>query len=191
MRYWLVLLLLLSACKPSEQETAASPAAEASGTAQPQGLSLASTAFKQNDPIPALHTCDGKDVSPALAWIDKPKDTRSLAMIVDDLDSPDGNFTHWLIYNVPPEISILPEDLPKTEALSLGALQGRNGFNKIGWGGPCPPPPAPHRYIFRLYALDAMLIIEPGATRRQLEAAMEGHLLGQTQLTGIFQRSKR
>lgn len=191
MRYWLVLLLLLSACKPSEPDTAASASPETASTAQPQGLSLASMAFKQNDPIPALHSCDGKDISPALAWIDKPKDTRSLAIIVDDLDSPDGNFTHWLIYNVPPEISILPEDLPRTEALSLGALQGRNGFNKIGWAGPCPPPPAPHRYVFRLYALDAMLIIEPGATRRQLEAAMDGHLLGQTQLTGVYQRSTR
>ncbi len=197
MRFGLVSssLVMFSACNPSETDTATDSQSNTETVASAsasvaQGLSLASTAFKENEPIPIQHSCEGKDISPALAWIDLPKGTRSLTLIVDDLDSPQGNFTHWLIYNVPPEISILPEDLPRQEALSLGALQGRNSFGQIGWGGPCPPSKAPHRYIFRLYALDTMLTLEPGATRQQLDAAINGHLLGQTRLTGIYIRNK-
>lgn len=190
LRRLLTLLLIppmLAGCSPD----AAEPGDETQASEAPASadeLRLASTAFQPGQAIPARHACTGQDLSPPLAWINLPKGTRSLTLIVDDPDAGPRAFTHWLIYNVPPEISILPEGLGMGETLSLGELQGLNDFRKPGWSGPCPPPGAPHRYIFRLYALDAMLMLPPGAPRPQIDKAMEGHILAQTRLSASFKR---
>lgn len=151
-------------------------------------MQLTSTAFSEGSPIPSRHTCDGKDLSPALKWSGAPAGTRSLALIVDDPDAPGKIWVHWVVFDLPAGTSELPEDRPKTQYLPGGAKQGLNDFRRLGYGGPCPPPGKPHRYFFKLFALDKELELKPGATRDQVEAAMEGHVLAQTQLMGTYQR---
>ena len=151
-------------------------------------LTVSSSAFQEGDKIPAKYTCEGQDVSPPLAWSEPPAGTRSLALIVDDPDAPGGVFTHWLLFNIPPDSRELPEAVPAQAELDSGALQGKTDFGRTGYGGPCPPPGRPHRYQFTLYALDQPLDLEGGASKKQLLSAMEGHILAQGQLTGTYQR---
>jgi hypothetical protein len=151
-------------------------------------FALRTNAFEAGGEIPAKYTCSGADVSPALSWPEPPANTQALALIVDDPDAPSGTFTHWVLYNLGPQERELREGLPKTEQLPGGALQGRNDFRRIGYGGPCPPPGKPHRYFFKLYALDAKLNLKPGASKSELETAMKGHILGQAELVGKFHR---
>jgi Raf kinase inhibitor-like YbhB/YbcL family protein len=153
---------------------------------------LTSTAFKDGATIPGKHTCDGVDVSPPLAWRGTPAGTRSVALIADDPDAPGGTWVHWVLYNLPAEVSELPENIAKVESLDLGgARQGRNDFRRPGYGGPCPPPGPAHRYFFKLYALDTRLELKAGAQKKDVEAAMEGHVLGSAQLMGTYARAKR
>ncbi len=155
-------------------------------------FTLTSTAFSDGAAIPAKYTCDGIDVSPPLAWSGPPPGTRSFALIADDPDAPVGTWVHWVLYNLPAAVSELPENIAKVESLDLdGARQGRNDFRRPGYGGPCPPPGPAHRYFFKLYALDAPLQLKPGGQKKDLEAAMEGHVLGSAQLMGTYGRSKR
>ena len=155
-------------------------------------FTLTSTAFRDGAAIPVKHTCDGVDVSPPLAWSDAPAGTRSFAFIADDPDAPAGAWVHWLLYNLPAAVSELPENVAKVESLDLGgARQGRNDFRRPGYGGPCPPPGPAHRYVFTLYALDAPLTLKAGAQRKDVETAMEGHVLGSAQLMGTYARQKR
>ena len=151
-------------------------------------LTVSSSAFQEGDKIPAKYTCERQDVSPPLAWSEPPAGTRSLALIVDDPDAPGGVFTHWLLFNIPPDSRELPEAVPTQAELASGALQGKTDFGRTGYGGPCPPPGRPHRYQFTLYALDQPLDLEGGASKKQLLSAMEGHILAQGQLTGTYQR---
>ena len=151
-------------------------------------LTVSSSAFQEGDKIPAKYTCEGQDISPPLAWSELPAGTRSLALIVDDPDAPGGVFTHWLLFNIPPDSRELPEAVPTQAELASGALQGKTDFGRTGYGGPCPPPGRPHRYQFTLYALDQPLDLEGGASKKQLLSAMEGHILAQGQLTGTYQR---
>jgi hypothetical protein len=151
-------------------------------------LTVSSSAFKEGDRIPAKYTCQGQDVSPPLAWGEPPAGTQSVALIVDDPDAPGGVFTHWVLFNIPPDSRELPEAVPIQAELARGALQGKTDFGRIGYGGPCPPPGRPHRYQFTLYALDQPLGLEGGASKKQLLSAMEGHILAQGQLTGTYQR---
>ena len=151
-------------------------------------LILSSAAFQQQDNIPPKYTCQGEDISPPLAWSEPPKGTHSYTLIVDDPDAPNNVFTHWLIYNIPASITELSEGLPANAKLPNGLLQGKNDFGNTGYGGPCPPPGSPHRYRFTLYALDQALDIEPVASKAQLLTAIEGHILEQYKLTGLFQR---
>ena len=150
-------------------------------------LQLSSTAFSNGGDIPVKHTCDGNDVSPALSWSDAPKDTKSLALIMDDPDAPSGTFTHWLLYAIPANTQQLPEGVPADEQTNVGR-QGRNGFGRTGYGGPCPPPGRPHRYFFKLYALSSDLNLKGGASRNELESAMKGHVIAHTELMGRYQR---
>ena len=153
---------------------------------------LTSAAFKDGAPIPAKYTCDGVDVSPPLAWSGAPAGTRSVALIADDPDAPGGTWVHWVLYNLPAEVSDLPENIAKVESLDLGgARQGRNDFRRPGYGGPCPPPGPAHRYFFKLYALDMRLELKAGAQKKDVEAAMEGHVLGSAQLMGTYARQRR
>ena len=155
-------------------------------------FSLSSTSFQDGAAIPIKHTCDGADVSPPLAWSGAPPGTRGFALIADDPDAPAGTWVHWVLYNLPATVSDLPENIAKVESLDLGgARQGRNDFRRPGYGGPCPPPGPAHRYFFRLYALDAPLTLKAGAQKKDLEAAMQGHVLGTAQLVGSYARQKR
>jgi len=138
--------------------------------------------------IPKKFTCDGPDMSPQLSWKEAPSETQSFALIMDDPDAPAGTWVHWVLYNLPANAHELAEGLEKQEQLSNGALQGRNDFRKIGYGGPCPPSGPPHRYYFKLYALDARLNPKAGAAKPEIESAMKGHILGQTELIGRYGR---
>jgi len=153
---------------------------------------LTSAALKDGATIPGKYTCDGVDVSPPLAWSGAPAGTRSFALIADDPDAPGGTWVHWVLYNLPAEVSDLPENIAKVESLDLGgARQGRNDFRRPGYGGPCPPPGPAHRYFFKLYALDTRLELKAGAQKKDVEAAMEGHVLGSAQLMGTYARQRR
>lgn len=161
-----------------------------SGTEAPMHFTMTSDAFEDGGPIPVEHTCDGRNVSPPLAWSGAPDSTGAYALVVDDPDAPRGTFVHWVIYDLPGETSSLPGAVPGDERVEGlgGAVQGKNGFGDLGWGGPCPPPGSPHHYRFRLYALDAPLGLEAGADRDAVEDAMEGHVLGTASLSGTFGR---
>ncbi len=156
--------------------------------AQIMSLQLTTSAFPSQGTIPKKFTCDGSDVSPPLAWSGAPPGTRSFALIVDDPDAPVGTWVHWVLYDLPANTKELAEGVPKQEQLSNGARQGRNDFRKIGYGGPCPPPGKPHRYFFKLYALDKKLDLKAGASKAEAESAMKGHILAQAELMGRFGR---
>lgn len=151
-------------------------------------FALTSTAFANGGGIPTKHTCDGADLSPELNWNNAPAGTRSFALIADDPDAPVGTWTHWTIWNIPANAAVLPEGVPKTAESSDGTRQGTNDFKRIGYGGPCPPSGKPHRYFFRLYALDTKLDLKAGAGRSELEHAIKGHVLSQTELMSTYRR---
>ena len=153
-------------------------------------MRLTSGAFEDGGSIPRRYTCDGEDVSPALSWEGMPEGTSSFALVVHDPDAPRGDWVHWVIYDVPGHFTELPEDVgPAARLDNLGeAAQGENDFGKIGWGGPCPPPGKPHRYVFTLYALDAPLGLEPEASREEVGGAAEEHVLATASLTGLYGR---
>ncbi len=152
-------------------------------------IRLTSTAFTNGGAIPKQYTCDGENVSPPLAWADVPASARSLALTIDDPDAPSGIWVHWVLFNLPPEIASLPASILTTDTLPNGARQGSNDFGKIGYGGPCPPRGRAHRYVFKIYALDTMLNLEPGAMRRMLISAIAGHILGEGELTALYGRA--
>jgi hypothetical protein len=151
-------------------------------------LEIKSPAFGEGKAIPAKYTCKGDDISPPLGWSDVPEGTKSMALICDDPDAPMGTWVHWVVYNIPPGTGGLKEGIPEQETLPDGTMQGITDFGKIGYGGPCPPPGGPHRYYFKLYALDSGPDLKPGATKKDLLGAMEGHVLEETQLMGTFKR---
>ena len=151
-------------------------------------LQISSSAFEEGGRIPAKYSCQGEDVLPPLRWDEPPGGTQSFVLIMDDPDAPSNIFTHWVLFNIPSATRQLPEAIPSTTQLSDGSSQGKNDFGEVGYGGPCPPPGRPHQYRFTLYGLDQMLELKAGASKKQVLEAMEGHLLGQGQLTGSFQR---
>jgi Raf kinase inhibitor-like YbhB/YbcL family protein len=138
---------------------------------------LTSTAFENQTEIPAGYTCKGPNHNPPLRISDVPPGTQSLAIITHDPDAPNGDFTHWTVWNIPPNTTEMP-----AATVPTGSMQGVNGFNMIGYAGPCPPS-GMHQYIFELYALDTRLPLPLGAKRQELETAMQGHVLAQSQLT--------
>jgi len=156
-------------------------------------MQISSPAFPNNGSIPAKFTCEGPDVSPALAWSGVPAGTKSLALVVDDPDAPDPaapkmTWVHWVLYDLPAGAASLPEgvapkDLPK------GTLEGTNDWKRTGYGGPCPPI-GRHRYFFKLYALDAVLPDLGKPAKAKLEAAMKGHVLAEAQLLGTYQKAR-
>ena len=154
-------------------------------------LTLTSTSFSHNDEIPARHTCDDRDVSPELSWTKIPDGTRSLVLIVDDPDAPDPaapkmTWVHWMLYNIPPDASSLPEGVGAKD-LPPGTLQGLNDWQRTGYGGPCPPVGS-HRYFHKLYALDTLLPNLKHPTKAILEKAMEGHVIVHVELIGRYRR---
>ncbi len=151
-------------------------------------LTIQSTAFMANRPIPVAYTCSGDDRSPTLAWNGVPAATQTLALIVRDPDAPMGSYVHWVIYNMPANLTGLPAGLPTTPMLDNGAMQGVSGRGTSGYHGPCPPPGPAHHYHFRLYALDAKLNLAAGANAAEVEQALKGHVLASGDLVGTFAR---
>jgi len=145
-------------------------------------MKLTSTAFPDHGAIPALYTCDGRDVNPPLLVSGVPDGARSLALIVDDPDAPVGMWVHWVVWNIDPKTAEIKEN-----SVPAGAIQGKNDWRRNDYGGPCPPSGA-HRYFHKLYALDAILNLGPGTTKADLEKAMHGHVLAEVQLIGVYKR---
>lgn len=148
-------------------------------------MRLSSPAFPHNTQIPSLYTCDGSDTSPPLEIHDVPGGTESLVLFVDDPDAPDPQaprmvWDHWVLWNIDPAITEIAED-----SVPAGAVQGTNSWGRTDYGGPCPPI-GTHRYFFKLFALDTVISLAPSATKAEVEAAIDGHLIGQTELIGTY-----
>lgn len=146
---------------------------------------ISSPAFSNQQPIPEKYTCVGKNLSIPLEWNDPPRGTMSFALIMDDPDAPGGTWDHWILFNLPAERRSLPDGLSSSASSEAYGLGGRNSWNQIGYGGPCPPS-GTHRYFIRLYALDTRLALEPGAKKSAVLKAMENHILAQAELMGTF-----
>lgn len=145
-------------------------------------VNISSPVFAQNGSIPSKYTCDGADVSPPLMIGDVPAAAKSLALIVDDPDAPVGNWVHWVVWNINPATREIGEgDTP------AHGVEGKNGWGRNGYGGPCPPSGS-HRYFFKLYALDTTLVLNSTATKKDLEMAMDGHVIARGQLIGLYKR---
>jgi Raf kinase inhibitor-like YbhB/YbcL family protein len=183
----LVILVAIAGCARTEPETTMPPEQAPPGGGE-MTLNITSTAFVEGGAIPVRYTCDGESISPALNWENGPAGAASLALILEDPDAPVKNFTHWVIFNLPPDISGLPEAVPRDGTLDSGAVQGKNGGGGIGYIGPCPPQGPAHHYVFNLYAVDRSLDLAAGATKDEVRQAMEGHILAQGQLVGLYQR---
>ena len=156
-------------------------------------LTLESSAFQQGATIPRQYTCDDKDLSPPLQWTGAPDKTRSFALIVDDPDAPDPAapkmvYVHWVLYDIPTSVASIDES-GEQRVVKAGARQGKNDWSRTGYGGPCPPI-GRHRYFFKLYALDAMLGDLRTPTKKDLEKAMQGHILATAELMGTYERGK-
>lgn len=177
-----ICIVLCCSCKKNDKKV------PERGGEQTADIKVESPLFSRGGMIPSKYTCDGQDISPPLSWKAVPEETKSIALIVDDPDAPFGTFVHWVLFNLPADANELSENVPKEKTLPDGALQGTNGFKRIGYGGPCPPSNGPHRYYFKLYALDKRLDLEPGAKKAQLIDAMEQHIVGQGELMGKYKR---
>ena len=151
-------------------------------------IQITSAAFADGQPIPAKYTCDGEDVSPPLQWTNAPARTKSFALIADDPDAPVGIWVHWVAYDLPAGAGALPENVAKNQTILGNAKQGVNDFRRTGYNGPCPPSGKPHRYFFKIYALDTILNLPPGLTKQDLLKVMAGHVLAEGQLMGTYQR---
>lgn len=144
---------------------------------------LKSPAFEDHGMIPERYTCEGSDLNPELHIHNTPEEAKSLALIMDDPDAPTGVFTHWLIWNISPEVTTI-----KVGEVPEGARQGITSFHKVGYGGPCPPTGKSHRYYFRLFALDRVIDLPESAHREDLERLIQAHVIGRTELLGTYKR---
>ena len=151
-------------------------------------FAIQSSDFASGGDIARAFTCDGEDRSPNLSWSGPPEGTKTFALIADDPDAPAGTWVHWVIFNIPAKTHSLPGGVEKKEQLADGAKQGRNDFRKIGYNGPCPPPGKPHRYFFKLYALSLELGLPSGASKADVERAMQAHVLAHAELMGRYKR---
>jgi Raf kinase inhibitor-like YbhB/YbcL family protein len=182
--FFFIILFLLSVCRVSAQQT---PKAHDSAVTILK-MKLTSTSFENDSLIPKRFTCDGDNISPQLFWGGVPDKTKSVAIICEDPDAPNGTFVHWVIYNIPHDSQALLPNRPATEVLPHGVRQGKNGAGKFGYTGPCPPPGKLHHYHFSVLALDEMLNLTGDVTRDKLTAAIKGHVLGIGHLVGTYQR---
>jgi hypothetical protein len=181
----LTLVTAPASCHEAKQTAGGSEAKEETGQVM---MELSSPAFEGDSLIPKEHTCDGEDVSPPLFWTGVPEGARSLALICDDPDAPRGTWVHWVIYGISPETDSLPQAVPMEKEVLEGIKQGLTDFGKVGYGGPCPPKGKPHRYFFKLYALDTELELEPGKSKEELLKTMEDHIIAQGELIGRYGR---
>ena len=179
----ILLAIVLSACSHDSKPTTKKPQATLAD------LEVGSVAFLEGQAIPDRYTCDGENSSPPVQWTGAPKSTKSFALICDDPDPPGGAWVHWVIFDIPATSRELGE--PGTAGIPADAVQGMNDFNQEGWGGPCPPAGAPHRYVFSVYALNTELKLKAGSTKKDVLAAMENHIVGEGRLTGVYLRATR
>jgi hypothetical protein len=159
----------------------------AGGAHTEEAMQITSPAFQDHKSIDPKYTCDGQDISPPLEFSGVPEDAVGLVLVCDDPDAPAGIWVHWVVFDMPADAEGLPENTPADGTLSNGSVQGTNSFGNIGYGGPCPPG-GEHRYIFKLFAIDTKLALEPGAKKADVVAAMQGHILAEAQLTGLYAR---
>ncbi|HUU51633.1 MAG TPA: YbhB/YbcL family Raf kinase inhibitor-like protein [Candidatus Heimdallarchaeota archaeon] len=150
-------------------------------------IQITSPVFKDGGAIPKKYTCDDLDVSPPIEWSNVPEGTKTIVIVCDDPDAPMKTWVHWVIFNIPGEVTHLPENVPPEKELENGARQGMNDFHKVGYGGPCPPSGV-HRYFFKLYALDTTLDLPSGVSKPHLMIAMEKHVLSEAHLMGTYTR---
>lgn len=172
---------VLASCARQSPQNVPMPMAKSS-------IVLTSPGFKEGEMIPATYTCDGANISPPLNWSGVPHDAKSLVLICTDPDAPGGNWTHWLLWNMPSPARKLLEGFSQKTTLANGAVQGTNDWKKIGWSGPCPPS-GTHRYVFTIYALDTTLKLPPSTTKTKLLAALQNHALAQGELMGKYARA--
>jgi Raf kinase inhibitor-like YbhB/YbcL family protein len=170
-----IMILLASGCITKQEDNM-------------NNISISAEGFKDGTTIPDVYTCKGKDISPSLSWKEIPAGTKSIALIMDDPDAPGGTFVHWVLYNVPAGTQKMPEGMPYDKTLPDGSMQGMTDFGRTGYGGPCPPPGKPHRYFFKIFALDSMINLPPGASKKQLENVMAGHILAKGEIIGMYKR---
>ncbi|MCE8162993.1 MAG: YbhB/YbcL family Raf kinase inhibitor-like protein [Candidatus Moeniiplasma glomeromycotorum] len=147
-------------------------------------MKLTSSAFTHQTSLPSRYTCDGKNVSPPLTWSEIPPATQSLVLIMDDPDAPGGTWDHWIIFNLPPNLNSLPEGINQFPS---GTKLGKNSWGQTEYGGPCPPD-RQHRYFFKLYALNTVLDLPPGASKSQIQQALKGKIIEKTELIGLYAR---
>lgn len=148
-----------------------------------------SSVFSNNDFIPVKYTCDGQDISPEIRIENVPSNAKSLVLINDDPDAPMGTWDHWILFNIPPSYTVIPEGIKPEREFSNGMRHGLNSWGKVGYGGPCPPSGV-HRYYFRVYALDTVLDLPPGVSKSKLLKAMEGHVIAKGELMGRYSRKR-
>jgi Raf kinase inhibitor-like YbhB/YbcL family protein len=148
-----------------------------------EALKISSPAFENGGKIPKEYTCDGKNVNPPLKIDNAPLNVKSFALVFDDIDAPRGTYVHWIVWNIDPGLKEMREN-----SVPEGAVQGVNDFKKRNYGGPCPPGRA-HRYVFKIYALDTLLDLNPNGSKKDLEKAMEDHIISRAQLTGLYKRN--
>lgn len=153
-----------------------------------QTILITTEAFRQGETIPSRYSCEGDDISPPLTWNGVPANAKSIVLIMDDPDAPSGTFVHWVLFNIPAETQHLTEGIPSGKVLGDGSRHSMTDFGRTGYGGPCPPSGKPHRYFFRIYALDTQLDLSAGVSRKQVEIAMKGHVVAQGELMGKFGR---
>ena len=147
-----------------------------------QTMQIISPEFANSQSIPAKYTCDGDNISPPLRITDTPEQAQSLVLIVDDPDAPIGSWLHWTVWNIEPKTNVIAEG-----EVPAGSVEGMTSFGTIGYGGPCPPR-GEHRYVFKIFALDERLDLPAGATRAELESAMDGHVIAQGELVGLYSK---
>jgi Raf kinase inhibitor-like YbhB/YbcL family protein len=150
-------------------------------------ITVTSDAFKDGEAIPVKYSCDGLNYSPHIAWTPGPGGTEFYVLLMDDIDAPNKPFSHWILYNIPAEVNDLHDGISTNGILDTGAIQGRNDMTKLGYYGPCPGDGNAHHYIFTVYAVDTFFQM-PAGWRQDVVNAMEGHILAQGQLTGVYQR---
>lgn len=150
-------------------------------------MQIISNAFENGKIIPSKYTCDASDISPSLSWDDVPDNTKSFVLIVDDPDAPHGTWDHWILFNIPSNVRAFPENISE---LPEGTRQGKNSWDKTGYGGPCPPSGV-HQYYFKLYALDAVLTLNDGANKTKIMDAMKNHVIAEASLLGKYERIKK
>jgi len=178
------LLLAVASCG-GDDETQGNPPPE-----PPDAVDFRMTigAFEEGALVPTRYSCEGENVSPEIVWSGVPVGTNSFAVVMDDPDAPRGVFDHWVLFNLPPSLNGLPENMPDTAVLVSGGINGRNSTGNIGYVGPCPPPGNLHHYRFTVYALDTMLGLDSSADKQNLLDALSGHILADSLYTGTYQR---